>query len=158
MVTRKGGYSPPYLFVSSLRMGWSLRLGVFVQVLGTWAEWPCVLTIRIPATGSELAVGGILRAYYSLTSVRGWALVPPEQHGGFGAARMTELELEHATEREVIEDAGGRRLRYRRDDDAVFELMRDASLFTGPPRHTRTGRYLYVGGRRRRAPEPWMLE
>lgn len=135
-----------------------MRLGGFVQQLGAWAERPCVLTITIPAADSRLVIAGILRPYFSLASIHGWALVPPEQHGGFAASRMTPLDLEHATAREIVDDEHGRRLRFRRDAHAVFELARDAALFTGPPRRTRPGRYLYVGGRRRPVPEPWMLE
>ena len=73
---------------------------------------------------------GILRAYYSLASMHGWALVPPQQHGGFATMRMTQLWFDQATMRAVL---------------------------TAPPRSIRGGRYLYVGGRRRRVPEPWML-
>jgi len=158
MATRNSGYSAPYLLIVALRGGCALRLGAFVQQLGAWAERPCVLTIRLPAVDSQLAITGVLRAYYSLASIRGWALVPPEQHGGFATMRLTQLGLEEATTREVIDDELGRRLRYARDDRAIFELARDSALFTGPPRRTLAGRYLSVGGRRRPVPEPWMFE
>jgi hypothetical protein len=116
-----------------------------------------VLTIVIPSIASRLRVAGILRAYYSLASTHGWALVPPEQHGGFAALRMTELCFDRATMRAVIDDGPTRRLRYLLGGEAVFTLERDDAFFTGPPRSTREGRYLYVGGRRRRVPEPWMF-
>ncbi|HTW84871.1 MAG TPA: hypothetical protein VMD91_12430 [Candidatus Sulfotelmatobacter sp.] len=135
-----------------------MRLGAFVEQLGAWAERPCVLTILVPAVDGRLAIAGILRPYFSLASIHGWALVPPQQHGGFAAIRLLELELERSSAREVIDDDDGRRLRYRRHDEMLCELTRDAAPFTAPPRRTRRGRYLYVGGRRRPVPEPWMLE
>ena len=92
---------------------------------------------------------GILRAYYSLASMHGWALVPPQQHGGFATMRMTQLWFDQATMRAVLVDGQARRLRY--------VLRADDALLTAPPRSIRGGRYLYVGGRRRRVPEPWML-
>jgi hypothetical protein len=125
--------------------------------LAEWSERPCVLTIAVPAASSRLRVAGILRAYYSLASMHGWALVPPEQHGGFTALRMTELCFDRATMRAVIDSGPQRQLRYALGSDAVFTLERDEALLTGPPRATREGRYLYVGGRRRRVPEPWMF-
>jgi hypothetical protein len=122
------------------------------------AEKPCVLTARITATGGEVRVSGILRSYYSLSSLHGWALVPPQQHGGFAAARLTELRIGEAAQREVVLDGRGRRLRFACDAEIVFELERDDALLTAPPRTVRSGRYLYVGGRRRRSAEPWMLQ
>jgi hypothetical protein len=55
-------------------------------------------------------------------------------------------------------DGRGRRLRFSGDGEVVFELERDDAILTGPPRTVRNGRYLYVGGRRRRQAEPWMLQ
>jgi hypothetical protein len=121
------------------------------------AEKPCVLTVRIAATGSEVRLTGILRSYFSLSSLHGWCLVPPQQHGGFASLKLTELQLADAAQREVVLDGRGRRLRFAASDDVVFELERDDALLTAPPRTVRTGRYLYAGGRRRRAAEPWML-
>ena len=122
-----------------------------------WSEKACVLTVTVASVGSELRFSGILRAYYSLASIHGWALVPPQQHGGFEAIRLTQLSIEEATIRHVLDDGPGRRLRYSAGGDAVFELQRDDAIFTAPPRSIREGRYLYVGGRRRPAPEEWML-
>jgi hypothetical protein len=122
-----------------------------------WAEKPCVLTVRIASTGSEVRIAGVLRAYFSLASLQGWALVPPQQHGGFAALQLTELHLEDMTARDVVLDGNGRRLRFSGGGETVFELERDDALFTGPPRAIGTGRYLYVGGRRRPSPEAWML-
>lgn len=113
--------------------------------------------MAIPATASELRLAGILRPYYSAASLRGWALVPPVQHGGFAAMRLIPLPFEEATRRAVLDGERGRRLRYTTGGDAVFELERDHAALTAPPRRVRDGRYLYVGGRRRPAPEPWML-
>ena len=134
-----------------------MRLGVFHGALLEWAEKPCVLTVRIASVGSEVRIAGVLRAYFSLASLQGWALVPPQQHGGFAALQLTELHLEEMAVRDIVLDANGRRLRFSHGGDAVFELERDDALFTAPPRTTGTGRYLYVGGRRRPAPEAWML-
>ncbi len=119
------------------------------------AEKPCVLTVCIASTGSSVRIAGILRSYYSLSSLHGWALVPPEQHGGFAATRLTQLDIAGATQREVLL---GRRLRFSNGGETVFELERDDALFTAPPRAIGSGRYLYVGGRRRPAPEAWMLQ
>ncbi|MBV9409654.1 MAG: hypothetical protein JO164_12575, partial [Candidatus Eremiobacteraeota bacterium] len=47
--------------------------------------------MTVTETGSVIRLAGILRSYYSLNSLHGWALVPPQQHGGFAAIRMTEL-------------------------------------------------------------------
>jgi len=134
-----------------------LRLGVFHRSLLEWAEKPCVLTVRIASAGSEVRIAGVLRAYFSLASLQGWALIPPQQHGGFTALQLTELHLEDMTVREIVLDANRHRLRFSDGRDTVFELERDDALFTGPPRAIGTGRYLYVGGRRRPAPEAWML-
>ena len=134
-----------------------MRLGVFHRSLLEWAEKPCVLTVRIASVGSEVRIAGVLRAYFSLASLQGWALVPPQQHGGFAALQLTELHLEHMTARDVILDGNRRRLRFSDGGETVFELERDDALFTAPPRAIGTGRYLYVGGRRRPAPEAWML-
>ncbi len=122
-----------------------------------WAEKPCLLTVSVASVGSELRFAGVLRAYYSLYSIHGWALVPPQQHGGFAAVQLTQLHLEEATQREVLLDGNGHRLRFSAGGETVFELERDDALFTAPPRSIGTGRYLYVGGRRRPAPEAWML-
>ncbi len=131
---------------------------MFSRLLTEWAEKPCVLTVAIRSAGSTLQIAGILRSYYSLSSLHGWALVPPQQHGGFSTVRLTQLEIAEAVQRDVVLDARGPRLRYARSDDTVFELERDHdALLTAPPRVTRSGRYLYVGGRRRPAPEAWML-
>ena len=134
-----------------------MRLGAFQRILSEWAEKPCVLTITVGSGASELRLAGILRPYFSLSSVHGWALVPPQQHGGFSAVRLTELRIESALQREVLLDAGGPRLRYGLPGGITITLERDEARLTGPPRATRSGRYLYVGGRRRPAPEPWML-
>jgi hypothetical protein len=134
-----------------------LRIGVFHRELLGLAEKPCILTITIVSTGSQIRVSGVLRAYYSLSSLHGWALVPPQQHGGFASLRLMELNIAAATQRDVVFDGHGRRLRYCSGSETVFELERDNVLFTAPPRTTRSGRYLYVGGRRRQSPEPWML-
>jgi hypothetical protein len=135
-----------------------LRLGVFHRLLLEWAEKPCVLTVGIASIGSEVRIAGVLRSYFSLSSLQGWALVPPQQHGGFAAVQLTQLRLEDATVREVLLGANGHRLRFSGSGETVFELERDDAFFTGPPRSTGTGRYLYVGGRRRPAPEAWMLQ
>jgi hypothetical protein len=135
-----------------------LRLGAFQRILSEWAEKPCLLTLAVGASGSELRLAGILRPYFSHSSVHGWALVPPQQHGGFAAVRLTELRIEKALHREVVLDAGGPRLRYGAAGGITFTLERDEARLTAPPRATRSGRYLYVGGRRRPAPEPWMLQ
>jgi hypothetical protein len=116
------------------------------------------LTVGIASVGSEVRIAGVLRSYFSLSSLQGWALVPPQQHGGFAAVQLTQLHLEDATLRDVILDGKGRRLRFSAGGETVFELERDDALFTGPPRSIGTGRYLYVGGRRRPAPEAWMLQ
>ena len=134
-----------------------MRLGVFHACLIEWAEKPCVLTIAVASVGSELRLTGILRSYYSLHSISGWALVPPQQHGGFATMRLTQLNLEDATMREVVVDADRQRLRFSSRRDTVFELQRDDAYLTGPPRIVKEGRYLYVGGRRRPVPEEWML-
>jgi len=135
-----------------------LRLGVFHRLLLEWAEKPCVLTVRIASVGSEVRIAGVLRSYFSLSSFQGWALVPPQQHGGFLAVRLTQLHLEDMTVRDVVLESGGHRLRFSAGGETVFELERDDALFTGPPRSIGSGRYLYVGGRRRPAPEAWMLQ
>lgn len=116
-----------------------------------------MLTVSVPSVGSELRFTGILRPYYSMHSIHGWALVPPQQHGGFATMRLTQLNLGDADDREVLGEGAKRRLRFSVRRDAVFELERDDALLTGPPRITKPGRYLYVGGRRRPVPEHWML-
>ena len=133
-----------------------MRLGAFHRQLLDWAEKPCVLTVCVAST-SRLRFAGILRPYYSLASIRGWALVPP-QHGGFDAVRLTQLTFEDARLRAVLGDGRERKLRYRDARGTIFELERDDAILTAPPRAVRDGRYLYVGGRRRPAPEPWMLQ
>jgi hypothetical protein len=135
-----------------------LRVGGFLRTLYEWAEKPCVLTIRVVSAASEVRVTGVLRPYFSVSSLHGWALVPPQQHGGFAAVKLTQLQLADATHREVVLDIRGRRLRFACDDEVVFELERDDAILTAPPRTVRKGRYLYVGGRRRRQAEPWMLQ
>jgi hypothetical protein len=135
-----------------------LRLGVFHRQLLELAEKPCVLTITIVSTGSQIRISGVLRPYYSLSSLHGWALVPPRQHGGFAALRLTQLNIADATQRDVVLAGAGRRLRFTAGGEIVFELERDNAMHTAPPRTTRSGRYLYVGGRRRTVPEPWMLQ
>jgi hypothetical protein len=122
-----------------------------------WAEKPCVLTVRVAATGTEVRVTGVLRSYHSLSSLHGWALVPPQQHGGFAAVKLTQLPIADAAQRDVVLDGRGRRLRFSGDGEVVFELERDDAVLTAPPRRVGSGRYLYVGGRRRRSAEPWML-
>jgi len=134
-----------------------VRLGVFHRLLLEWGEKPCVLTVRIASVGSEVRIAGVLRSYFSLSSLQGWALVPPQQHGGFASVQLTELHLEDMTVRDVVLDGAGRRLRFSAGGETVFELERDDALFTAPPRSIGTGRYLYVGGRRRPSPEAWML-
>lgn len=135
-----------------------MRLGAFQRILSDWAEKPCVLTVAVRSSGSEIRLAGILRPYFSVSSVHGWALVPPQQHGGFAAIRLTELRIEKAAQREVILDTGGPRLRFTAGGEIVFTLERDQARLTAPPRAIRNGRYLYVGGRRRPSPEPWMLQ
>ena len=134
-----------------------MRRGAFLRQLAEWSERPCLLTISVPSVSSRLRVAGILRAYYSLASLHGWALVPPQQHGGFATMRMTQLWFDQATMRAVLVEGQVRWLRYVLRGEAVFTIERDDALLTAPPRSTRGGRYLYVGGRRRRVPEPWML-
>ncbi len=134
-----------------------MRLGLFHQQLVQWSEKPCLLTIALASSASEIRFTGILRPYYSLHSIRGWALVPPQQHGGFAAFRLTELNFDEMTSRQVVGAGGQRRLRFRADREQVFVLERDPAPFTAPPRLTGSGRYLYPGGRRRPNPEPWML-
>jgi hypothetical protein len=136
---------------------WALRVGVFLRQLLEWSEKPCVLTVRVASTGGELRVGGILRPYFSKTSLHGWALVPPQQHGGFTAVKLTELNIADATHRELVRNVHGPLLRFSSGGETMFELERDDAILTGPPRVVRNERYLYVGGRRRRAAEPWML-
>jgi hypothetical protein len=135
-----------------------LRVGVFLRQLDEWAERPCVLTIRIAAVGSEVRIAGILRPYFSVQSLHGWALVPPQQHGGFATVKLTELPIAEAALREVVLDGHRRRLRFTATGELVFELERDDAILTPPPRVVRNHRYLYIGGRRRRIPEPWMLQ
>ncbi len=135
-----------------------MRLGVFHRLLTEWAEKPCILTVGIVSIGSEVRIAGVLRSYFSLASLQGWALVPPQQHGGFAALQLTQLHFDEATQRDVHLDARGHRLRFSTGSETVFELERDNALFTAPPRSIGTGRYLYVGGRRRPAPEAWMLQ
>jgi hypothetical protein len=136
---------------------WSVRLGRFHQQLVDWAEKPCVLTVSFAPTRGEIRFAGILRPYYSLQSIRGWALVPPQQHGGFECVRLTQLNIEAMSSRVVVGSGAGLRLRFSADGEQIFELERDHATFTGPPRSTGRGRYLYIGGRRRPGPEPWML-
>jgi hypothetical protein len=133
-----------------------LRVGVFLRQLYEWAERPCVLTVRVASSASEIRVAGILRPYFSVTSLHGWALVPPQQHGGFTSLKLTELPIAEAEQREVLLDGRGRTLRFT-GAEMVFELERDDAILTAPPRVIRNKRYLYVGGRRRRTAEPWML-
>lgn len=137
--------------------GDGMRLGAFHQQLVDWAEKPCVLTVAIATSGSEICFTGILRPYHSLQSIRGWALVPPQQHGGFTSLQLTQLNFDDMTSRQVIGAGSQRRLRFSADRERVFVLERDSAPFTAPPRVTGSGRYLYTGGRRRPEPEPWML-
>ena len=132
-------------------------MGVFLRQLAEWAEKPCVLTVRVAATGTEVRQTGILRAYFSLASLHGWALIPAKQHGGFAAMKLTQLGIAEASQREVVLDGHGRTLRFSAGPEVVFELERDDAILTPPPRCVRGGRYLYIGGRRRRVAEPWML-
>lgn len=133
-------------------------MGLFLRQLYEWAERPCVLTVRVAATGGEVRMSGILRAYFSVQSLHGWTLVPPQQHGGFATAKLTELPIAEASQREVVLDGYGRKLRFTETGEIVFELERDEAILTPPPRIVRNARYLYVGGRRRRTAEPWMLQ
>jgi hypothetical protein len=134
-----------------------LRVGIFLRTLYEWSEKPCVLTVRVASTGTEVRVTGILRSYFSLSSLHGWALVPPQQHGGFAAVKLTQLNIAEAVQRDVMLDGRGRRLRFSPSAEVIFELERDDAILTAPPRSVGSGRYLYVGGRRRRLAEPWML-
>lgn len=134
-----------------------MRVGIFLRTLYEWSEKPCVLTVRVASTGSEVRVTGILRSYFSLSSLHGWALVPPQQHGGFATVKLTQLGIADAVQRDVILDAGVHRLRFSPGAEVVFELERDDAILTAPPRCVGAGRYLYIGGRRRRVAEPWML-
>ena len=134
-------------------------MGGFLRQLYEWAEKPCVLTIRVASGDGAIRVSGILRPYYSVSSLHGWALVPPQQHGGFAAVKLTQLHLAEMEQREVVLDGYSRRLRFSANHEIVFELERDDGVvLTAPPRTVRNGRYLYVGGRRRRLAEPWMLQ
>jgi hypothetical protein len=135
-----------------------LRVGVFLRQLHEWSERPCVLAMRIASpAATEIRVAGVLRPYYSVTSLHGWALVPPQQHGGFASLKLTELPIAEAEMREVVFDVRGRKLRFT-THEMTFELERDDdAILSAPPRVVRNQRYLYVGGRRRRHPEPWML-
>ena len=135
-----------------------MRLGLFHRQLIAWSERPCVLTVSITSIASTLRYAGILRAYYSLHSLRGWALIPAEQHGGFATIRLTQLSIDEATSRVVTGEADSLRLRFTVDGETVFTLERDPAPLTAPPRAVREGRYLYVGGRRRPVPEDWMLQ
>jgi len=137
--------------------GCTLRVGIFLRTLAEWSEKPCILTVRVASTGTGVRVTGVLRSYFSFTSLHGWALVPPQQHGGFGAMKMTQLNIADAVQREVELDGRGRRLRFSTSAEVVFELERDDAILTAPPRSVGRGRYLYVGGRRRRRAEAWML-
>jgi hypothetical protein len=128
-----------------------------LRQLAEWAEKPCVLTVRVVSTGTEVRLTGILRAYFSLSSLHGWALVPAQQHGGFAATKLTQLEIAEAVQRDIVIDAQRGTLRFSVRPEVVFELERDDAILTPPPRCIRGGRYLYVGGRRRRVAEPWML-
>ena len=132
-------------------------MGIFLRTLNEWSEKPCVLTVRVASTGAEVRITGILRSYFSVRSLHGWALVPPRQHGGFTALKLTQLNIADAEQRDVVLDGHGRRLRFGSAAGIVFELVRDEAIFTAPPRSVGSGRYLYVGGRRRRSAEPWML-
>jgi hypothetical protein len=134
-----------------------LRVGIFVRTLNEWSEKPCVLTVRVASTGAEVRITGILRSYFSVRSLHGWALVPPRQHGGFTAVKLTQLNIADAQQRDVVFDGHGRRLRFATSAGVDFELERDDAILTAPPRSVGSGRYLYVGGRRRRVAEPWML-
>jgi hypothetical protein len=145
------------MFGARAGTGDGMRLGVFHQQLVDWAEKPCVLTVAIATSGSEIRFTGILRPYYSLQSIRGWALVPPQQHGGFTSLQLTQLNFDDMTSRQVIGAGGQRRLRFSADRERVFVLERDSAFLTAPPRVTGSGRYLYTGGRRRPDPERWML-
>jgi hypothetical protein len=135
-----------------------MRLGVFHRQLLAWAERPCVLTVAVRTVAGTICVAGILRPYFSLQSIRGWALVPPQQHGGFETMRLTALAFDEAPLRAVLGTGDDRRLRYSLDGRTIFTLERDHAILTAPPRATRRGRYLYIGGRRRHVPEPWMLQ
>jgi hypothetical protein len=158
MAARRGGHRPAYKKRRSKKGCDGVRVGLFLRHLLEMAEKPCVLTVRVASTGSEVRVSGILRSYHSLSSLFGWALIPPQQHGGFAAVKLTELRIGEATLREVVLDGRGRRLRFAGDGEIVFELERDDAILTAPPRAVGSGRYLYVGGRRRRSAEPWMLQ
>jgi hypothetical protein len=136
-----------------------VRLGAFHQQLVAWSEKACVLTVTIPSVGSELRFAGILRTYFSLDSMRGWTLVPPQQHGGFETMRLTQLNIDEMTRRRIVGAGACRRLLFSADGETRFALERDAgAALTAPPRATRHGRYLYIGGRRRQRPEAWMLQ
>jgi hypothetical protein len=113
--------------------------------------------MRVASSASEIRMSGVLRPYFSITSLHGWALVPPQQHGGFTSLKLTELPIAEAEEREVLFDGHGRKLRFT-TPELIFELERDDAILTAPPRVVRNRRYLYIGGRRRRTPEPWMLQ
>lgn len=134
-----------------------MRLGRFHAQLVEWAEKPCVLTVSFPPTSGEIRFAGILRPYYSLYSIRGWALVPPQQHGGFESVRLTQLNIEAMSSRLVLGSGAERRLRFSAGGEQIFQLERDHVAFTAPPRAIGRGRYLYIGGRRKPVPEPWML-
>lgn len=134
-----------------------MRVGIFLRTLDEWSEKPCILTVRVASTGTEVRLTGILRSYFSRSSLHGWALVPAQQHGGFAAVKLTQLNIADAVQRDVVLDGRARRLRYCADGEVAFELERDDAILTAPPRSVGRGRYLYVGGRRRRTAEAWML-
>ena len=83
--------------------------------------------------------------------------MPPQQHGGFATVKLTQLTIADAVQRDVVLDGRGLRLRFCAAANRLRAGARRAIL-TAPPRSVGHGRYLYVGGRRRRAAEPWMLQ
>lgn len=110
-----------------------------------------MLTVDIPWSATTVATFGILRPYYSLWSLRGWALVPPAQHGSTAVA-PTELHFDTMRARTV--QAGDEefvRLVYRNAEDSLrFTLQWSpaSSGLSAAPRRVRAERYLYAGARR----------
>lgn len=103
-----------------------------------------------------LTITGILRPFFSLTSIRDWALVPPVEHGGTQAFKVTPLHFETMRKRVVVLDDRTQEptLRYWSHPELIFELAVICDMqLTAEPRAVKDGRYLLEGGRRRR--EPW---
>jgi hypothetical protein len=119
-----------------------------------------MLTVRIAATGGEIRLTGVLRSYYSMASLHGWALVPPQQHGGWAAQRLTALDaIADAMQREVVLTGRGRMLRrdrfrararrHRVHAAAAHRARRAVSVRRRPPAAQRGAVDAAVGADRR---------